>query len=252
MKQKKQSMFAAEADLCAAFIAALPRGWTAFAETANWDILLVRDEDGFQIGVQAKLRLNVEVLDQALEESGRYHAERPGPDCRAVLVPADAPGRLGRICAYAGLTVITVSASDRRTRRPEFYPRLPKRDDWSDDWHELAPARRHALPEYVPDVRAGSSAPLQLTEWKIKALKIVALIEEYGIISRRDFAHLRLDHRRWLAAGWLRVTKEGYVADAPPDFKAQHPIVYQQIKADIDKWCPPRTLLDVPKQDALL
>jgi hypothetical protein len=42
-----------EADLCAGFIAAATKGgsWTAYAETAGYDILMVRASDGVQIGI---------------------------------------------------------------------------------------------------------------------------------------------------------------------------------------------------------
>lgn len=248
---KKPKPFATEADMCAAFLKALPKGWTPFAECCGWDILLVRDEDGFQIGVQAKLKLNVEVVNQALEESGEWRSLSGNPDCRAVMVPESDPMRLGKICAYVGLTVIRVRAPERRGW-PAFQPDLPKRSDWREEWHETAPARRCKLPEYVPDVRAGSSSPLQLTEWKIKAIKIAVLLERRGAVSRRDFAHFKLDHRRWVASGWLKVTERGYERDAPPNFKRQHPRVYKQIAADFDKWAPPVTLVELAQTARLL
>ena len=61
-RRETRQAFRSEADLCAAFLAALEREhakkWMAYAETAGWDILLVRLKDGFQIGIQAKLALN--------------------------------------------------------------------------------------------------------------------------------------------------------------------------------------------------
>jgi hypothetical protein len=38
-----------------------------YPETEGWDILLVRVSDGFQIGIQAKLALNIGVINQCLE-----------------------------------------------------------------------------------------------------------------------------------------------------------------------------------------
>ena len=58
---KREKPYPTEVALCSAFIAAVPREWTAYAETAGWDILLVRKADGFQIGVEAKLKIGVEV-----------------------------------------------------------------------------------------------------------------------------------------------------------------------------------------------
>lgn len=81
-KTPKQKPFATEAELCARFIAAIGADWTAYAETEGWDILLVRKADGFQIGIEAKLKFNLDVVTQALE-TNTYAVVSPGPDCRA-------------------------------------------------------------------------------------------------------------------------------------------------------------------------
>lgn len=238
----REKPFATEADLCRRFLAGVAKvgGWTSYAETQGWDILLVRDEDGFQIGIEAKLKFNLHVINQALE-SGQYSVMSPGPDCRAVMVP-DSEYGFEKIAAYVGFTVIRV--------RPEskfgyggyiFDPALPKSKDsgFSDHWHEWCPAKRHELPEYVPDVAAGSSAPLQLTDWKISAIKIAITLERRGYVTRADFKHHGIDHRRWLSpTGWLRFIDGRYVAGGMPDFKGQHPKAYEQIAADADKWMP--------------
>lgn len=72
---KKTPEFAKESDLCAAFIAAVSRPaeryeierdrWVVYPETADFDILLRREADGAQIGIEAKLRLNAYVVSQA-------------------------------------------------------------------------------------------------------------------------------------------------------------------------------------------
>ena len=215
----KPKPFATEADLCAAFIVALPAAWTSYAETAGWDILLVRKPDGFQVGIQAKLRLNAEVFAQALED--HHDVKWRGPDCRAILVPwADCTLGLGCFSPYCGITIIRMPSQltagpARGVRRRvfgSFEPDLPKHDqDWSTErhWFEMAPLERCRLPEYVPDVPAGARAPLQLTEWKIKALKIAVLLEDRGFVTRADFAHLDIDHRRWLAAAWSEFDRVG-------------------------------------------
>ncbi|WP_319798310.1 hypothetical protein [Nitrobacter sp.] len=251
---KREKLFEKETDLCAAFLSALPKGWTAYAETGGWDILLVRDADGFQIGVEAKLRLNAEVISQALEEYGTIGACSEGPDCRAVLVPLAESGSFDRIATYIGITVIRVSlahgasffAGKERPRKWDIDPRLPTIDDrWTADrWFEWCPTKRHRLPKYVPDVAAGSSAPVQLTEWKIRAIKIVILAEVQGYVTRADFKHIGIDHRRWISAeGWLRPSEERgrYVTHGatPTGFREQHPRVYEEIKAEIEEWRPP-------------
>lgn len=246
----KTPSFKTEVDLCAKFladVAAMKKGdrWTPYNETQGWDILLVRDADGFQIGIQAKLKLNADVVSQALEDGHSWLVDRAGPDCRAVLVPHDAGGNFSRICAYIGLTIIYVSARSD-SWNIGFNPGLPQISDtnwWNGAWVEMATARRHKLPEYVPDVAAGAAAPLQLTAWKIAAIKIAVTLDLRGYVTRADFKAHKIDHRRWIASegGWLRPWNGVYVAgDYPPNvsLRAQHPRVYAEITADADKWLP--------------
>ena len=240
---KKPKDFATEADLCAAFIASIDsEKWTPYAETAGWDILLVRRLDGFQIGIQAKLRMNTDVINQALDEYGSWSVARAGPDCRALLVPSSSG--FDRICTYLALEVITPFQPmqwGKKKGQWRFSPSLPDRPESyvNNDWPEWCPATRHKLPEYVPDVRAGASAPVQLTEWKIKAIKLAILLERNGRVFRHDFKHLNLDHRRWKEQAWLSIGPTGYVAGPNwPDFKKLHPRVYGEIEADFSKWKP--------------
>lgn len=247
---KKQ--FHTEAALCAAFIGAVGEEWTPYAETAGWDILLVRKLDGSQIGIQAKLKLNADVVSQAIEDDWGERIAGPHPDYRAVLVPYVGAGGFDRICDHLGVTVIRVYGEGEK--RHFFRPNLPddpKNPYTCRHWHETATVQRHRLPEYVPDVAAGAASPLQLTDWKIKAMKLAITLELRGHLTRRDFAHHRVDHRRWLTQGWLKVEEGRYVSDAFPDFKRQHPIVYDQIKDDAPKWLP-KTMLEEPATQAPL
>ncbi len=88
MKTKAAPSFIKESDLCAAFTQAVARDldWTAFNETAGFDILLVR-KDGIQIGIEAKLKLNAKVVTQALPRWLGVEYGAIGPHYRAVLVP---------------------------------------------------------------------------------------------------------------------------------------------------------------------
>ena len=246
----KEESYATEAEMCAQFIAEIGEDWIAYPETEGWDILLVRKADGFQIGVEAKLRLNGKVMTQALEEWYTFSgSERAGPDCRAVLVPEGKTGNLSRVAAYVGLTVVTIRKPApsggwyTHGNRAQFTPALPTDRKYENPcaWHELCPAKRHELPEYVPDVPAGDAAPVQLTKWKIAAIKIAVLLEKRGFVARSDFKHLNIDHRRWLPheGGWLTLNDNGFVAGPRlPDFKRQHPRVYDEIAADFDQWKP--------------
>ena len=258
---KAGDRYPTEAALCADFIAEVrvTGKWEAYPECEGWDVLLVRLADGFQIGVEAKLKFNAHVVAQAIE--GKWSAAYPGPDCRAVLVPV-ADGHLVEICSYIGITIIELCpVPERNVRHNRISPSLPleaKRWSLADGWFELAPACRHRLPDYVPDCVAGASAPIQLTRWKIAAMKI-AIILETRPVTRADFKALEIDYRRWLPSGqgWLSMSADrtGWVAGPRlPDFKAQHPRNWEEIKADAEKWMPssmPSTAHRLP-QGALL
>lgn len=234
---KKTPLYALESDLCADFIrwvaagSARARGprWTAYAETAGWDILLVA-EDGTQIGVQAKLKANLKVLAQCLPEAWEAWHDR-GPDYRAVLVP-DSDSSYEGICAALGLMVIRPYRGGSPTT---FTPELGM-EHWNGGWHYWSPRQRCEVPEFVPDVVAGASAPVQLTKWKIAALRIVATLELRGYVTRNDFKAQRIDPRRWTGpGGWLvPAAQPGQFTRGPGlDFDRQHPDVYAQVLAKV-------------------
>lgn len=246
MSAKKQPRYETEAALCADFIEWLkvphrhngsdaPK-WTPYAETAGWDILLVA-EDGTQIGVQAKLRFNMKVLQQCLPHTWDEWHDR-GPDYRAVLVPEWDSGD-ARIANALGLALI--GHSGNHWHQPTFRPGLLQ-NECGGGWHYWSPREREKLPEYVPDVPAGASGPIQLTKWKIAALRIVATLEVRGFVTREDFRQHAIDSRRWTGpGGWLvprsdRMQHAGqYIRGAGLDFDKQHPEVYAQVLADVRK-----------------
>lgn len=278
MAKASKADFKNEAALCAAFIASVPEEWTAYAETAGFDILLVRKADGAQIGVEAKMTLNAKVLLQAVEGIYSGHGrEGEGPDFRAALVPAGTAGaELKQVARYLGLTVIECNSAEGReafiqraiermagwgypetNRRPAaereadrdcpvYSPELPKVDgnEWRVVWNDFCPAARCKVPEYVPDVVAGASGPSQLSEWKIKAIKICILMERRGFVTCKDFAHIKIDRKRWHDMGWISHDHESHArgqfvaGKSPLNLRTQHPVNYEQIAADFEKWAP--------------
>ena len=268
---KKTPEFAKETDLCAAFIAALDvpadhyrrEKWVAYPETAEFDILLVRESDGAQIGIEAKLRLNAHVVCQALPQ-WRWQPVKEGPDFRAVLVPfGGVDNGLTTICDAIGVTVIRMHAQGPHSHGPRFSPYLPTlrgNDNTRSDWFEWCPDQRCKLPDYVPDVVAGSSAPTKLTPWKIAAIKLAIILEDRPV-TRDDFRALDLSASRWMQnpGAWLQKVDGGWIAGPyMPNFRAQHPVNYEQIKADKATWLKAAKIADgVPagapmKQGALL
>lgn len=243
--------FPSEAALCADFIEKVKKQpwrkdvgtWVCYAETGGWDILMARKEDGCQIGIEAKLDLNITVVNQALHGINDPYL-REGPDFRAILVPTE---RINQdfvpICGAIGITVMWIPFDSKDYY--VFHPHPPSIDgisNYYNEWHPLLPMKRHVLPEYVPDVIAGASAPMQLSPWKIAALKLCVLLEE-GPINRADLKALNLSPTRWTDRhhGWLVPTPQGYVrGPRTPDFPGQHPTIYAQIKADKGKWIFPR------------
>lgn len=243
---KRAKAFEREADLCAAFVSVLPSGWTAYPETCGFDIVLSHRKHGLQVGVEAKLSLNADVIFQAAEDHWATHVA--GPNFRAVLVPDAATTPMARFATRLGLTVIRMG----RSGAPPFWPSLPTPDDVYrlSDWFELLPSKPLQLPAYVPDVAAGVPAPVRLTEWKIRACKLSILLERRGSVTRADFKALGLDHRRFIEPPWsaLIPTPDGFVKGPRfPDFAAAHPRNYGEIAADFDKWAPPPPLSPAAK-----
>lgn len=250
MKGVAPRAYSSEAELVREFLIRLEdryerhRGrdrWTVYPETAGWDVLLVHNEHGFQVGLEAKLTLNAKVIDQALKDQhSRWNTS--GPDYRGVLVPAiGQQHHLGRICDAIGLGVVTL-----RDLPPGHWTGLglPGEDAYSagnEKWPNWCPAERCALPDYVPDVEAGHKSPVKLTPWKIKAIRLMILLERRGVVTRKDMVALEISPSRWTDPwhGFLArdAVRGGYVRhDSTPDLRAQHPTNWAEIEADFDTW----------------
>lgn len=227
--------------------------WTIYREACGWDLLLDEEATRVQIGIEAKLAMNAKVIHQALSgaEDRYWHAK--GPDYRAVLVPAGGRNtELRDICDRIGLTVLSIRDASPWSAQPMWHlstpSGLPAQDDPTDfamhGWHWWAPLERCKLPDYIPDVPAGVAAPIQLTEWKIRAIKLWILLDRRGHVTRGDMKALGLSQSRFCDRyhGMLKPDPSagGYVRhDASPDFRAQHPRNYAEIEADFEKWAPP-------------
>jgi hypothetical protein len=242
---RKSCPFATEAEMVACWLARMQglkgfEPWTVYPETAGWDLLLVH-RDGYQLGLEAKLSLNAKVLAQALNGADGYWCQH-GPDYRGILVPRDQlQNCLEPVARALGLGVITV-----REGKPGWWHDTGLPDEGCSSWRtwpSWSPAQRCLLPDYVPDVTAGHSSPVQLTHWKIKAIKLMILLDRRGYVTRADMKALSISPTRWTDHwhGFLSPDGQGgYVSnDRTPDLKAQHPTNYAEIEADFAKWCPP-------------
>jgi hypothetical protein len=217
-----------EAAMCDSFcVKAREERWVPYPETAGWDLLLVH-ESGQQLGLQAKLRLNAEVILQAIPN--RW-AEDEGPDFRGLLVPADTA--LGSLAKTHGLIVIRwESRYDRRNYWPHD---MLDPDGYLEKWFDWNPLRRCALPPVVPNLRAGIPSPIQLTPWKLKALELLARMSRNGFVTRKDFTSLQLSMSHWIGSrNWLQrgeIAGQWLRGEGCPKLEEQHPDAYAHILA---------------------
>lgn len=236
----KDGQFESEIELCRKFIESIPDKWVAYPETSGFDILLVH-VDGWQIGVEAKMKLNANVITQ-IAPNRVQERMNSGPDYRAILIPAGKKVKhMERIAELLGFTVISMNPESGYGR--PFFPLLPDLDVGAiyQEWFDWCPAQRCTVPEYVPDVPAGSSAPIALTQWKIGAIRLAVLMEKRGFITPSDFRHFKISQSRWAQERWIvRGDSRGIwiPGRGMPDFRSQHPQNYQQIEDDFENWNP--------------
>jgi hypothetical protein len=191
-------LFSSEAAMCMEFVSAVrQRGWLASPETSGWDILLCRD--GVQVGVQAKLKANFHVLEQALEPSRR----KAGPNHHAVLVP-EANWQFAKIAAACGiLTIWPVDAWVGYGEAPtiswdQALTRLDKQLVVMPEWVHTRPAWMPGVEILIP---AGASGPQKVTVWKLAAVRLSLLLRSQGYLTVEDFKAEAQDKRWWVDSG---------------------------------------------------
>lgn len=224
-----EQRFPTESALCDEF-AALARvfGYRVFPECSGWDLLLVDSSTGLQIGVQAKLKANPEVLLQAIRSTNGI---KRGPDVHAVLVADNfhsaswcSIARELRLLVIAGTDWVYWKPmlrhyGDPRNARPVEFP-IREMIELADRWE-------HSEREWTPDfevhgMSGGASGPRQLTPWKIAAVKLCRTLRTRGYLTRGDFVRAHISIQRWVYAPkpWLRSERHGkqfrYVATGHP------------------------------------
>ena len=228
--------------MCAAFVENVDkRVWQAYPETGGFDLVMVHRKSGIQVGIEAKQTLNADVAKQAINHM--RCGPQLGPDFHAILVPLGGNAALEEVLDLVGITTIRMRSGKH------FMPQLPH--DWdissnseffweSRTWHQLCPEKRIVLPDYIPDSTAGSPSPVTLTDWKVRAIKIAILLERRGLVTTGDFDTLKISRSRWVQNGWISPIRRGvYKAGRLPNFRAQHPVNFDQIAADFEKWAAP-------------
>ena len=216
MKRKKlkfKNPYSLENELCNVLIKfARENGWKVYPETSGWDLLLVKD---IQMGVQAKLKDNVEVLAQALST---------GTNVRAVLIPV-ASKKFRKIANTLGIFIIEglVRKKDALGRR--YWAREIKTalDSYSKK-HLTYPKNLCWAPDVEINVPAGVKSPRSITEWKIKAIKLCIKLNERGYVTSKDFKDAKLSMTIWKIK-WLVDSgkKEGKLVKYTRSAKAKLP-----------------------------
>lgn len=250
----KERLFRTEADLCAAYAdEARAAGWVVYPETAGFDMLMVRPEGdahaGVQIGVEAKLTLNAKVAAQILDSVPFEEKWERGPDYRVALVGSiGGAAGIATLLQRCGVVVVAPHAGAHEGSTysyshlwPTDNAARPSRWQLGGDarcaWFDWNPKQRCELPEFVPTVAAGVPAPLQLSRWKIGALRVVAHLQIHGSISPAEIKQYGCDPSRWCRGPvrWLDPAARGRFARGGtlPRFEDQHPDVYAIVLAEL-------------------
>tara|TARA_R100001143_G_scaffold7081_1_gene9364 strand:- start:83360 stop:83875 length:516 start_codon:yes stop_codon:yes gene_type:complete len=162
------------------------------------------------------------------------------------------------ICGHLRLTVIKVHPTgdlgDGRWLGDRVSPSLPAEVGdpiprtsrhhqfaWTHGWYEWGFAKQERLPALTPDVPVGVPAPVRLTEWKIKAIKLAVLLRKQESVTSAHFRMLDLSmtfftqsHPRRLVPGKER--GEWIMGTGFPDFQAQHPDVWAHTVETYESW----------------
>lgn len=205
-KLKYKNIYKTENELCNIFIVyAKNNNWKVFPETSNFDILIVKNN--FQIGIQAKLIPNIEVLDQAIagRQSDNINIKwaNPSPHIRAVLVP-HASREFKNIANALGVFVIEGMKQIRDIMAGQKYwiKEISGLDGYSKK-HLTYPAKLCWTPEVEIDTPAGVKSPKIITQWKIKAVKLCLLLEAKGYLTIKDFKEAKVSSTLWIKKRWL-------------------------------------------------
>jgi hypothetical protein len=206
-----------EADLCREFRTwAEQKGWIVHPEVSGWDMVMLRSgpatelalakyQPNDQVGIQAKLVGNLQVLYQATTPLKPAAA----PAFRLVLVRRCSDEFLS-IAYDLNLIVVVREHQAKVFGRKKAWTRFLNDFRW---FYPRQGANRRdsvqlTLPPIVTDLPAGGPAPRQLTPWRVKALRLCALLHKRGYLTAPDFKTAKVDMRIWKKR-WLNEHSKG-------------------------------------------
>lgn len=198
--------YKSEEELCSGFAEyARSAGWRVYPETSNWDLLLVATPEvktknvrsGDQLGIQAKLNANIEVLRQAMPQPDA----RRGPNFHGVLVPRVTPDF--REVAH-GLFITPIAGTRNvYTDRPKTVQGFKHQLLFLNPLFRL----EYSEPLWCPEVEvwtpAGVPSPASLTPWKFKAVRLCIEGRAKGFLTSSDFYAQRMGKTLWIRNGWV-------------------------------------------------
>lgn len=221
---KRPWLSVSESELFQSFVSFANRTgkeWTAYAETGSFDLLLV-GPDRVQFGIHGKKRFGAKVLRQALANSIHGTA----PDFRGILLTG-----MNRdvfiVCQH--LRLVPIFPIDGTMQ--EFFPNLSQYANWP----KRKTIKRIELPEYVPDNLSGTNRVNKLTDWKIKSLKLIAILELRGHLTERDFQEFKFRPNLWIENGWLWQDGGTFIRGSKLTLDKKHPQVYEKILGETRK-----------------
>jgi len=145
-----------------------------------------------QIGVQAKLKDNLEVLAQTISFYG------PAPDLRAVLVPRASKEFLTVARALKIFVIIGASLEwNYITAKGRWVKEIETDLDKYNKKYLTNSEKKCWVPEVEINVPAGVKSPKVITEWKIKAVKLCIKLNQRGYLTAKDFKEAKVSMVIW-------------------------------------------------------
>lgn len=240
-------------------------GWKVYPEypDSTFDLFLVAEEGcttvgvkpGTQIGVQAKMSANLDLLRQMLAASRR---KKYGPDYIVALVPG-APRTDGERTVAEAITQLGMGFfyvynwfeghhTNHWKKRENLYSKQHLGSHKK--FPEKVPQKfleSIPLPEVDTWTEPGVASPTPVTAFQMRAIKFVLELEQRGAVDYTVFAEHRMHVQTWLTLGWVvQDRKEGRrflyklnpaTDKSRPDLK--HPEVKMQLEKKLNT---PRTI----------
>jgi hypothetical protein len=174
-----------EYEMCDEFVELNKADWDIYPECYGYDMLMFSKDSEIQIGVQAKLKNNLQVIYQILNNvdiSNRI--KRIGPHYGAVLTPID-DNNYYHLCRRLNIikfNIVPIKATMNYINNVNL-----------DGYTILNFLERHNRPIIRLNDSPGKSSPKNLSQWRIQALKIMNKYYDQGYIISSQLRELGLN-----------------------------------------------------------